>query len=104
MNIICTAVNSNFVRRSSVSEDGLPFPGGITAGPQPNEEPAITATPWHSRTFASLTMYDELSAARVAEDFCSVRMRLQQEWVFNGGFVSGFTTMFLDSQLINYSI
>ena len=108
VNIIRTAVNrpcSNLVRRSSVSEDGPLVPEGITASSQPNEESAITATlSWDRGIFASLTMYDELSAARIPEEFGLVRTRLQQEWTFNRSFVSQFTIMFLNSQLINYSI
>jgi len=49
-------------------------------------------------------MYDELSVARVPEEFRLVRTRLRQEWTFNGGFVSRITIVFLNSQIINYSI
>ena len=87
-----------------MSEDSpSPVPERITAGPQPNEEPAITATPWY-RALASLTMYNELSTARIPEEFRLVRTRLQQEWTFNGGFVSRIIIMFLNFQLINYSV
>jgi hypothetical protein len=89
------------VNRSCMSSDGPSIRGGMTARPQPNEEPAITATlPWHSRTLASLTVYGELFAARTPEEFALVHTRLQQEWSFNGGFVSLFTIMLLNSQLI----
>ena len=92
---------SSFVRRSNVSEDGPPpVPEGIITGPQANEEPAIIATPCHSRILAPLTMYDELSAARVPEEFRLVQTRLRQEWTFNGGFVSRITIVLLNSQII----
>ena len=32
-------------------------------------------------------MYGELSAAFTPEEFALVRMRLEQEWTFGGGFV-----------------
>jgi hypothetical protein len=85
------------VKRSCMSNDGPSIRGGMTARPQPNEEPAITATlPWHIRVLASVTVYGELFAACTAEEFALVHTRLQQEWTFNGGFVSFFTTMLLD--------
>ena len=43
---------------------------------------------WYRKTLAFLTLYDELSAARTPERFAAVRVRLQQEWIFNAGFVS----------------
>jgi len=46
-------------------------------------------------------MYSELCAARLPEDFVLVRTRLQQEWTFDGGFVSRFTIVFLESLLIH---
>jgi hypothetical protein len=88
-----------------VFENGPLVPEGMAAGPLPNEEPAITDTlPWHRRILASLTMYDELSAACTPEEFGSVHTRLQKEWKLNGAFVSRFPIMFLISQLISYSI
>ena len=39
-------------------------------------------------------MYNELSVARMPEEFRLVRTRLRQEWTFNGGFVSPITIMF----------
>jgi hypothetical protein len=49
----------------------------------------FTAAPfWCRKVLASLTMYGELSAARLPKDFAAVRARLQQEWTFNAGFVS----------------
>ena len=39
-------------------------------------------------------MYGELSAARVQEEFAPVRIRLQQEWLFDAGFVSRFIILF----------
>ena len=80
------------VKRSCISNGGPSIRGGMTAHPQPNEEPAITATlPWYSKTLASLTVYGELFAARTPGEFAIVHTRLQQEWTFNGGFVSLFT-------------
>ena len=49
---------------------------------------------WYRTTFAFLTLYDELSGARTPEGFAAVRVRLQQEWIFNAGFVSPFTIVF----------
>jgi len=57
--------------------------------PQSNEELIVTATlPWHRRALSSFTMYGELSAAHVQEEFAPLRVRLQQEWIFDAGFVS----------------
>jgi len=84
-----------------MSNDRPAIRGGMTARRQPNEEPAITAAlSWHSKTLASLTVYGELFAARTPGEFAIVHTRLQQEWTFNGGFVSLFTIMLLNSQLI----
>jgi hypothetical protein len=61
----------------------------ITTACRPNEEKIIRATLlWLRRALASFTMYGELSAARMSEDFAPVRQRLQQERTFNAGFVS----------------
>lgn len=61
----------------------------MAAVSQPNEEQIdIAALPWHRMTFETLTMYGELSAARIPEEFAAVRSRFQSEWLFNGGFVS----------------
>ena len=49
---------------------------------------------WWRKALAFLTLYDELSAARTPEGFAAVRVRLQQEWIFNAGFVSQFTIVF----------
>jgi hypothetical protein len=88
-----------------MSSDRPSIRGGTAARPQPNEEPAVTANlPWHSRTLASVTVYGELFAARTPEEFASVHTRLQQEWTFNGGFVSQFTINLLNSQLIRSSM
>ena len=74
----------------------------MAAGPQPNEDPIVTATPrWYIRVLVVLTMYGELSAARIPAEFAPVRTRMQQEWTFHGGFVCPFT-IFLDSLLILY--
>jgi hypothetical protein len=111
LNVKATGTNQplsqsrTLVKRSFMSNDGPSIRGGMTALPQPNEEPAITATlPWHSKTLASLTVYGELFAARTPGEFAIVHTRLQQEWTFNGGFVSLFTIMLLNSQLIRSSI
>jgi len=49
---------------------------------------------WNRRALESLRMYRELSAAHIPAEFVSVRLRLEREWTFNGGFVSQFTIMF----------
>ena len=49
---------------------------------------------WCRKTLVFLTLYDELSGARTSEGFAAVRVRLQQEWVFNAGFVSRFFFLF----------
>jgi hypothetical protein len=86
------------VKRSCMSNDEPSIRGEITARPQPNEEPDITATlPWHSKTLASLTVYGELFATCTPGEFAIVHRRLQQEWTFNGGFVSLFTLCCLTS-------
>ena len=111
LNVHWTAIRQPFsqsgtlVMRSCISNDGPSIRGGMTARPQPNEEPAITP-PWHrkTRTLASLTVYGELFAARTPEEFALVHARLQQEWTFNGGFVRLFTIMLLHSQLIRSSM
>ena len=43
---------------------------------------------WYGNTLAFLTLYEEISAAHTREGFAAVRVRLQQEWIFNAGFVS----------------
>jgi len=56
------------------------------------KELIVTATlVWYGKTLSFLTLYEEISAARTPERFAAVRARLQQEWVFNAGFVSQFT-------------
>jgi len=49
---------------------------------------------WWRKALAFLTLYDEISAARTPEGFAAVRVRLQQEWIFNAGFVSRFFLLF----------
>jgi hypothetical protein len=67
----------------------------VTTVTRPNEERIDTAAlPWHRRVLESFTMYGEISAARIPEEFAPVRMRFQREWTFNGGFVSRFIIMF----------
>jgi len=77
-------------KRARVSDDEPVVRGeGMTGGLQSNKEPAIIATlSWQSRTLAFFTMYGELSAAFTPEEFALVRIRLEQEWKFGGGFVS----------------
>jgi hypothetical protein len=74
---------------ASVSDDDPVVRGsGMTGGLRSNKESAIVATlSWLSRTLAFFTMYGELSAALTPEEFALVRMRLEQEWTFGGGFV-----------------
>ena len=80
-------------------------PEGMAIPPRRDEEPAVTTTlPWYGRTFASLTIYGELSVARTPEEFALLRRRLQQEWKFNGGFVSQLSIKFLNSRLIHYFV
>ena len=65
----------------------------------------IASLPRYRMALESLTMYGELSAARIPEEFAPVRLRLQLEWTFNGGFVSRSTFMLVfDSQLIVHSM
>jgi len=72
--------------QASVSDDRSK---GTVISPQPNEEPAVTTTlPWYSRTLAFFTMYGELSDALTPKEIGLVHARLQQEWLFDGGFVS----------------
>jgi len=78
---------------TSVSDDGSPRPvrgGGIIVdAPRPHEEQTVTASlPWHMRALVLLTLFSELSAAAMPAEFAVVRQRLQQEWSFDGGFVS----------------
>ena len=54
-----------------------------------------TTLVWYGKALAFLTLYHELSTARTPEGFAAVRVRLQQEWIFNASFVSRFTITFL---------
>ena len=86
--------------QASVSDDGSEE---TAISPQRNEESAVTTTlPWYSKTLAFFTMYGELSDTLTPKEFRLVRARLQQEWTFDGGFVSWFT--FVSSQLISHSM
>jgi len=49
---------------------------------------------WSIRALESLTMYRELSTARIPEEFAPVHLRFQREWTFNAGFVSRFSVTF----------
>ena len=93
-------------KRASVSDDEpVVRGGGMNGGFQSNKEPAIIAAPaWQSRTLAFFTMYGELSTAFTPEEFALVRVRLEQEWTFGGGFVGWFIIIFLSTQLICHSI
>lgn len=85
--------SSTPVRRFSLSADGPSIREGIIAH-QPNEDLIVSATlPWYREALESLTMYGELSAARMPEEFAPVRTRFQQEWSFAIGFVSRFATV-----------
>ena len=95
LNATCTGVDQllksrNLVKHShsNVFDDG----GEGVAIPQTDEEPVVTTTltRWCSRALAFLTIYGELSVARLPEEFALLRMALQQEWTFSGGFVSRF--------------
>ena len=43
---------------------------------------------WFIKALEFLTAYGKISTARMPEEFVAVRVRLQQEWIFNAGFVS----------------
>ena len=89
------------MNRSSASENGPVYGEGVI----PNEGPGplVAATmPMHLKMLASLTVYGELCDADLSEDFAPVRMRLQQEWTFDGGFVSNPSITFLDTLLIHH--
>ena len=111
LNTIRTAVDQlslksrNLVKpspTSSVIDDG---PEEMDISPRIDKELVVTTTlSWYSRTFASLTIYGELSIARTPEEFALVHRRLQQEWKFDGGFVSQISTRFLKSRLIHYLV
>ena len=58
------------------------------------ERIGIASLPWYRMVFESLTMYGELSAARIPEEFAPLHLRFQQEWTFIGGFVSRSSIMF----------
>jgi hypothetical protein len=75
--------------RPSVREEGM-----STVSLPNGEQIDIATLPWYRMALESLTMYGQLSAARSPEEFAPVRLRFQQEWTFNGGFVSRSTIMF----------
>jgi hypothetical protein len=86
--------SNTLVNASGASDDGAPVHGeGITAALRPNEESTVTALPlaWYIRPLVSFTVYNELCAARIPEDFLPALAGLRQEWAFNAGFVSRFT-------------
>jgi hypothetical protein len=90
--------NKSDIKKKKKKNDG---PEGMTIPPGTDEEPVVTTTlAWYSRTFASLTIYGELSAARLPEEFALLRMRLQKEWSFSGDLVSRFSIRFINSRLI----
>ena len=75
--------------------------------PLPNGERLdVGPSPWYRMALDSLTMCELSGAHSIPEEFAPVRLRLQLEWIFNGGFVSrstGFTFVF-DSQRIVHSM
>jgi len=79
-------------RSLNVSDDESPTPvheEAMTHVPRSHEEPSVTtALPWYMQPLVLVTMYSELSAARIPADFALVRQRLEQEWLFDGNFVS----------------
>jgi len=88
---------STAMDRSCASNNEPPDHDGaeMEAAPQPNEEPTGTVNlPWYTRALKFLTMYSELRGAWLPEDFMRVRTRLQQEWMFDAGFVSQSIIMF----------
>ena len=95
----------NLVKHSHAQASVFYKPEGITIPLRTDEEPVVTTTlPWYSRTFASLTIYGELSAARTPKEFALLRRRLQQEWSFIGGLVSRFSIRFINSRLIRHLV
>jgi len=96
MNLLYSQFKS-LLKWSTVS-DGLPVHGEGPAGSQPNEEQNTTTTTqsWYSMLLAYFTLYGKISVARTPEEFASVRARLKEELLFDGGFVSRFTVMLCD--------
>ena len=87
--------SSTLVELPTVSDDVPLDHERTTAVSRSNEELIVSdALPWQRRALASFTMYGELSVANVQEEFAPLRMRLQQEWIFDAGFVSRFIILF----------
>jgi len=110
LNIECTGITQSYPEgtlgnHSGLSGDGPPVRGdseGMIAVLRPNGGPMVpTIPPLHIRVVASFTVYGELRAASIREDFVRVWARLKREWAFNAGFVSQFTVVFLDPFLIH---
>jgi len=83
---------NTLVKPSSVSDDAHSVcEEGVASVSRSNQGLTVTTTlPWHRRALASCTMYGELSTAYAQEEFAPVRIRFQQEWIFDAGFVSRF--------------
>jgi len=101
LNVKLIAINqpypqsSALVKLSTVSDDVLlDHEEGMTADRSKEELIVTDALPWQGRALSSFTMYGELYAAHVQEEFAPVRIRLQQEWIFVAGFVSRFIILF----------
>jgi len=66
-----------------------------------NESPTSNVSDSARRAWEYLTIYREISAARIPEEFAPVLLKLQREWTFNGGFVSRFTIIFCFQLIFN---
>ena len=94
----CGSDGKNFPseRPDNADNEPLDHEEGMAAVSRSNEDLIVSdALPWQRRALASFTMYGELSVAHVQEEFAPLRMRLQQEWIFDAGFVSRFIMIIL---------
>ena len=93
---------------SSEGSHDVPAPNVLVQTPDSHENDSPTSPvsdrAWNRRALELLTMYRELSAARIPEEFAPLRLRFQQELTFNGGVVSRFTIIFCFLLLANCSI
>jgi hypothetical protein len=97
LNIKLIGINQPYPQSITLVSDDVPLDHeeGNTAESRSNEDLIVSdALPWQRRALASFTMYGELSVANVQEEFAPLRMRLQQEWIFDAGFVSRFIILF----------